>query len=157
MFQFRRRGIRLALVDLADEVRVRFGDAAVAGIQVLLNNDSKNFDEDGEGNNLEDAGVPVKVLPRNPGGDGSSSGSSGDGYLFHHKFMITDAELEIEGPGPLEGVESGRVRTVWTGSYNWTDEANDEYDELLVCTLDSYVFAKFREEFEDLWDMARAR
>lgn len=55
------------------------------------------------------------------------------GGLMHHKFAVID----------------GRV--VVTGSYNWTDNAEEENDENALVIADSEVAAVYAAEFERLW------
>ena len=52
---------------------------------------------------------------------------------MHHKFVILD------------------YQTVLTGSYNWTNESEDENQENLLVLRDAYSVGAYTQEFEALW------
>jgi phosphatidylserine/phosphatidylglycerophosphate/cardiolipin synthase-like enzyme len=79
-----------------------------------------------EYNNLLDAGITVL---------------SHDGvqYDFHHKYCIIDAKHGDSNP------------TVITGSHNWTNSAEEEYDENTLMIHDPMISWQYLEEFGKRW------
>jgi phosphatidylserine/phosphatidylglycerophosphate/cardiolipin synthase-like enzyme len=79
-----------------------------------------------EYNNLLDAGITVL---------------SHDGvqYDFHHKYCIIDAKHGDSNP------------TFITGSHNWTNSAEEEYDENTLIIHDPLLCWQFLEEFGKRW------
>lgn len=67
---------------------------------------------------------------RGPGSPGSP------GSKMHHKFAILDD------------------RIVLTGSYNWTEESEQENCENLLLVREPNLVQKYQEEFEGLWEEA---
>lgn len=59
----------------------------------------------------------------------------GRGYM-HHKFIIFDKRL------------------VMTGSYNFSDRAENRNDENVLIVSDPSVIKKYQEQFEKLWKEA---
>jgi phosphatidylserine/phosphatidylglycerophosphate/cardiolipin synthase-like enzyme len=53
--------------------------------------------------------------------------------LMHHKFMVGDG------------------KAVATGSFNWTNGADQKNAENFIITRLSYVISSFEEEFERIW------
>jgi phosphatidylserine/phosphatidylglycerophosphate/cardiolipin synthase-like enzyme len=96
------------------------------------------------------AGLPVRgVFERqNAGGTGSAFGrlrqggvdvlQDGNCYILHHKAIIVDE------------------RTVITGSYNFTNSAENDNDENLVIVDDPALARTYLEEFERLYAQAQA-
>lgn len=79
-----------------------------------------------EYNNLVNAGITVL---------------SHDGvqYDFHHKYCIIDAKHVDSNP------------TVVTGSHNWTNSAEEEYDENTLIIHDPMIAWQYLEEFGKRW------
>lgn len=64
------------------------------------------------------------------------AGRQGPPTKMHHKFAIFDD------------------RMVTTGSYNWTDESEEQNFEDLVILRDEALVARYRGAFEQLWERA---
>ncbi len=60
-------------------------------------------------------------------------------YDFHHKYCIIDAYTSSSNP------------TVITGSHNWTNSAEDEYDENTLIVHDLTLAQQYWEEFSQRW------
>lgn len=60
-------------------------------------------------------------------------------YDFHHKYCIIDAYTSSSTP------------TVITGSHNWTNSAEDEYDENTLIIHDLTLAQQYWEEFSQRW------
>ncbi len=75
-----------------------------------------------EYNSLLSAGIPVLSHENIPNS-------------FHHKYGVADATSPSSGP------------VVITGSHNWTNSAEDDYDENTLIIHDGQVAAMFYEEF----------
>ncbi|TXI83971.1 MAG: T9SS type A sorting domain-containing protein, partial [Crocinitomicaceae bacterium] len=60
-------------------------------------------------------------------------------YDFHHKYCIIDANTSSSNP------------TVITGSHNWTNSAEDEYDENTLIVHDLTIAQQYWEEFSQRW------
>ena len=58
---------------------------------------------------------------------------TGRGWLMHHKFLLVDGRL------------------LWTGSYNFTGNADRNNAENGLVLEDPKVAARYREEFERIW------
>ncbi|KAK6170892.1 hypothetical protein SNE40_019181 [Patella caerulea] len=90
------------------------------GVKIRIMTDDEQVDSSGAQIwNLRKEGIPIRT-------DRSS-------YLMHHKFVIVDSRLLING------------------SFNWTRQAITGNQENLLITNDSYVVNEFRNEFEKLW------
>ena len=57
------------------------------------------------------------------------------GSLFHHKFVVIDDSLTI------------------TGSYNWSDKADDDNFENVVFISCKEIAGVYVKEFEEIWNM----
>ncbi|MGO9269343.1 MAG: phospholipase D-like domain-containing protein [Terriglobia bacterium] len=64
-------------------------------------------------------------------------GRKGRGSKMHHKFALIDETI------------------VLTGSYNWTDESEEDNYENLLILREPAVIAIYRLEFEKLWAEAK--
>lgn len=60
-------------------------------------------------------------------------------YDFHHKYCIIDGNTSSSNP------------TVITGSHNWTNSAEDEYDENTLIVHDLTIAQQYWEEFSQRW------
>jgi phosphatidylserine/phosphatidylglycerophosphate/cardiolipin synthase-like enzyme len=101
------------------------GDAVIAakerGVSVRCIIENSNY-IGSEYNGLMDAGIPTfshNPLPND----------------FHHKYCIIDA------------FETGSDPQVVTGSHNWTNSAEDEYDENTLIVHDVVLAQQYSEEF----------
>jgi phosphatidylserine/phosphatidylglycerophosphate/cardiolipin synthase-like enzyme len=57
-------------------------------------------------------------------------------FDFHHKYAVIDAHTASSDP------------TVVTGSHNWTNSAEDEYDENTLIIHDAIIAGQYAEEFQ---------
>lgn len=57
-------------------------------------------------------------------------------YDFHHKYAVVDANTPSSNP------------TVITGSHNWTNSAENEYDENTLIIHDPIIAGQYAEEFQ---------
>ncbi|MBI3135166.1 MAG: T9SS type A sorting domain-containing protein [Bacteroidetes bacterium] len=64
----------------------------------------------------------------------------GVAYDFHHKYAIIDAKHVDSNP------------TVITGSHNWTNSAEEEYDENTLIIHDPLIAWQYLEEFSQRWE-----
>ncbi|TVR84684.1 MAG: T9SS C-terminal target domain-containing protein, partial [Chitinophagaceae bacterium] len=72
---------------------------------------------------LQDNGINEYVLDR------------GNGYIFHHKYMLVDPHHLSSDP------------LVWTGSYNWSNAARIRNDENVVIVHNADITNLFYQEF----------
>jgi len=97
-------------------------------VRVLLDGRmTRRWSQAGE---LEEHEVPLRrvVLPRKTEDHSDPA--------FHHKFAVVDEE------------------TVVTGSFNWTDSAQQDNMELVISSDESGLVERFEQLFEQLWDSA---
>lgn len=105
------------------------GDAVIAAknrgvvVRVIIENESYIGSEF---NGLISAGVPTISHQSIP-------------YDFHHKYCIIDAASPASDP------------IVVTGSHNWSNSAEDDYDENTLIIHDAIVAGKYQEEFASRW------
>lgn len=97
-----------------------------------------------------DRGVLVRCIIENSGYIGSEYNNllsagievfshAGEPYDFHHKYCIIDAKHTDSDP------------VVVTGSHNWTNSAEDEYDENTLIIHDPLIAWQYTEEFSQRW------
>jgi phosphatidylserine/phosphatidylglycerophosphate/cardiolipin synthase-like enzyme len=78
---------------------------------------------------LKKAGIPVRLMALGRTGDGQE-------IKFHNKFLVVDGEI------------------VETGSFNWTQQADDENWENAVIIRSRRLAADYRKQFEKAWEAA---
>ena len=101
--------------------------AARRGVDVRVVLDKKEaFQKYGKLNDMRRAKVPVRLMAMGKTGDDQQ-------IRFHHKFMIVDREV------------------VCTGSFNWTQQADESNWENEVIFASKKVAAEFKEQFEKAW------
>lgn len=106
------------------------GDAVIAAknrgvnVRVIMENESYIGSEY---NGLVAAGIPV-------------ISHESIAYDFHHKYCVIDAATPTSDP------------IVVTGSHNWTNSAEDEYDENTLIIHDAIVAGNYQEEFAARWN-----
>ena len=99
-------------------------EAAERGVRIRLLVDGNKYKESRTTQELLSGGViPFRL----------AFGRQGRGSKMHHKFVILDRQ------------------TVLTGSYNWTNESEDENQENLLVLRDAYSVGAYTQEFEALW------
>lgn len=118
-----------------------FTDASIAealikakkrGVDVKIIVDNVTMDyEYGKGDLLQENGIEVYVFTVQ--GKKSQFGTP----LMHNKFALLDNQ-------------------VWTGSFNWTKNANQKNQENVIVTTNKKVYAKFEKQFEILKGRATA-
>ncbi len=106
------------------------GDAVIAAknrgvnVRVIMENESYIGSEF---NGLVAAGIPV-------------ISHESIAYDFHHKYCVIDAASPSSDP------------IVVTGSHNWTNSAEQEYDENTLIIHDAVVAGNYQEEFAARWN-----
>lgn len=143
-------------------VETYFSPTDQTTIQIIQEIDSANYTLDIAmftflNNDISDAviaahnrGVTVRCIIENVGYIGSEYNNlidagitvlSHDGvqYDFHHKYCIIDAKHVDSNP------------TVITGSHNWTNSAEEEYDENTLIIHDPMIAWQYLEEFGKRW------
>ncbi|MBK9192098.1 MAG: hypothetical protein IPM77_11625 [Crocinitomicaceae bacterium] len=105
------------------------GDAVIAahnrGVEVRCIIENENY-IGSEFNALQSAGIPVLS-------------HDGIAFDFHHKYCIIDALHTTSDP------------TVITGSHNWTNSAEEEYDENTLIIHNPAISWQYLEEFSMRW------
>jgi phosphatidylserine/phosphatidylglycerophosphate/cardiolipin synthase-like enzyme len=103
------------------------GDAVVAaknrGVAVRAIIENVNY-IGSEYNTLVNAGIPTLS-------------HSNVNFDFHHKYALIDAHTASSDP------------SVVTGSHNWTNSAEDEYDENTLIIHDAVIAGQYAEEFQE--------
>lgn len=106
------------------------GDALIAahnnGIEVKIINENESY-PGAEFTNLQNAGIEII----------SHETVSFD---FHHKYAVIDAGHPSSDP------------LVITGSHNWTNSAEEEYDENTLIIHDEIIAGQYLEEFTERWN-----
>ncbi len=99
-------------------------------VRVLLDGSQRSI-RFGKYADLRRAGVPVRTV---------SLGRTREGQeiKFHHKYLVVDGEI------------------VETGSFNWTQQADDENHENAVIVRSRRLAAEFKRQFEKVWESAEA-
>jgi phosphatidylserine/phosphatidylglycerophosphate/cardiolipin synthase-like enzyme len=87
-----------------------------------------------ERQNVEGTGAAFQQLDRG----GVEVLEDGNCYILHHKVIIIDEQIVI------------------TGSYNFTNSAEQSNDENLVIIADKELAAQYIAEFERVWEQAQA-
>jgi len=104
-------------------------DAVIAahdrGVEVRCIIENENY-IGSEFNNLVNAGIPTLSHDGVP-------------FDFHHKYCIIDAKHVDSNP------------TVITGSHNWTNSAEEEYDENTLIIHNPLISWQYLEEFSERW------
>lgn len=106
------------------------GDAVIAAknrgvaVRVIMENESYIGSEF---NGLVAAGIPTISHQSVP-------------YDFHHKYCIIDGAVSASDP------------IVVTGSHNWTNSAEDEYDENTLIIHDEIIAGQYLEEYGQRWN-----
>lgn len=67
--------------------------------------------------------------------------------VMHSKYLLIDAPYRLQG-------EVRRRRIVWTGSHNYTRNALNMNDEILLRVTEPAVYAGYLEDWERLWNLA---
>jgi cardiolipin hydrolase len=121
------RSIDIAVYNLtARELAEALHAAKARGVQIRILLDRERSETGGSTiRGLRLYGVPIRSL------------GVADQSLMHHKFAIFDERL------------------VATGSYNWTNSAEQANYENLVVLDDPEVVKRFQEEFRRLWREAK--
>jgi phosphatidylserine/phosphatidylglycerophosphate/cardiolipin synthase-like enzyme len=149
MYLLSRTAVRNELIELAQ---------AGADVKVVLTSHGHTGDPENRAvhDELENGGVGARLLPNRKTG------------VMHSKYLIIDGQYrmpvtvkfvtprQISSPGPRERVKAGlsRRRLVWTGSHNYTGDALEENDEVLVRLADPKVVAGYFTDWERLWQLA---
>ena len=141
------RGPCEALADLAVDAFMRFGRAAVEdNFRVVLDNHSRNEHNARQfADALTDAGydgvIPIVWLPA---GRGAGVGASEPDFSadVHHKVLLVDYR-RVEG--------ATRTKRVYCGSYNWSEGAHAEGDEILLRVQHPTIYDRYKEELDTLF------
>lgn len=128
-----RRTLRLALYDIrlpgavGDRVRAALVGAAERGVAVSLayNVARSENPEDSPPPRTEPSLIESLPLP--------TRAIPGEPDLMHHKYAIRDGEV------------------VWTGSTNWTLDAWERQENVVLRVHDTDVAAAYAADFDDLW------
>jgi phosphatidylserine/phosphatidylglycerophosphate/cardiolipin synthase-like enzyme len=98
-------------------------------IRLILDGDQKPV-RHGKYAELKKAGVPMRIMELGKTGEHQD-------IRFHHKFLIVDRQV------------------VETGSFNWTQQADEENWENAVIVRSKALAAQFHEQFEKAWAAAK--
>jgi phosphatidylserine/phosphatidylglycerophosphate/cardiolipin synthase-like enzyme len=106
------------------------GDALIAahnnGIEVKVINENESY-IGAEFTNLQNAGIEI-------------ISHETVAFDFHHKYAVIDAGYSSSDP------------LVITGSHNWTNSAEEEYDENTLIIHDEIIAGQYLEEFTERWN-----
>jgi len=106
------------------------GDALIAahnnGVDVKVINENESY-PGAEFTNLQNAGIEIVSHET-------------VAFDFHHKYAVIDAGYSSSDP------------LVITGSHNWTNSAEDEYDENTLIIHDEIIAGQYLEEFTQRWN-----
>lgn len=106
------------------------GDALIAahnnGVDVKIINENESY-PGAEFTNLQNAGIEI-------------ISHETVAFDFHHKYAVIDAGYSSSDP------------IVITGSHNWTNSAEEEYDENTLIIHDEIVAGQYLEEFTQRWN-----
>lgn len=97
-------------------------------VRVILDGEQKSQRHSKYGD-LRRAGVPMRLMRL-------GKTSQDQDIKFHHKFLVIDGEI------------------VETGSFNWTQQADDQNWENAVVIRSRRLAAQFKEQFEKAWTEA---
>lgn len=122
-----KKSLDLAAYDLTSGSLARsLADLYERGVTVrVIADDLQRRGKHSEVEWLDKQGVDIRIT-RGPGG-----------RIMHHKFAIIDGRL------------------LFTGSYNWTDSAEERNSENLLVLTSPRVISAYQQEFDRLWSRAR--